>query len=62
MIIDFKFSPKQFVKITAYGLNCYGRVARCLYTPAGNQYDTEYALDGKIQVGPFYEDELEAVA
>lgn len=60
MIVDFKFQPKQFVRITAYGLNCSGRISRCMATMAGNQYECEYAINSEIKVGPFYEDELEA--
>lgn len=59
--INFKFEPRQHVLVTAYGLDCRGRIQRLIYTLAGVQYEVEYAIDSQIKVGPFYEDELEKV-
>ena len=62
MNIEFKFSPKERVKITSYGLNCEGRVHRCYVNCSGHIfYDVEYALHGKIEGRDFFEDDLESI-
>ena len=62
MNVEFKFSPKQKVKILAYGLDCNGRIQRCYVNCSGHIfYDVEYALDGDIKGRDFFEDDLEAL-
>lgn len=61
IIVEFKFAPRQYVSVSAYGLNYQARVQRCFFDGKYNQYEVEYAYDGKITVGPFMEDELEVI-
>lgn len=62
MNVEFKFPPKQKVKILAYGLDCNGRIQRCYVNCSGHIfYDVEYALDGDIKGRDFFEDDLEAL-
>lgn len=62
MKVDFKFDPKQRVKIVAYGLGCEGRIYRCYVSGnSGIFYDVEYVIDGEIKQRDFYEDDLEAI-
>lgn len=58
-MVEFKFSPMQFVKINAYDLHYKGRVMRCEFNGHQNSYNVEYASDGKIEARTFYEDEIE---
>lgn len=59
MLVDFKFSPRQKVLITAYELNCQGTVHRCYVNISGMHfYDVEYALNGEIKGRDFLEEQL----
>ncbi len=60
MTIEFKFTFRQKVRVTAYGLNYEGRVIRCIHNGVEIMYLVEYAYVGKIEMREFYEDELEA--
>ena len=57
----FKFSPLQYVLITAHGLNLNGRIVRCIYEGNGTPliYDVAYATNGETRRQEFYEDELQ---
>ena len=60
MIVSFKYEPKQHVTVNAFGLNCAGRVIRCLFSvQSGKLYDVEYAINGEIKTGQFWEDDLQ---
>lgn len=62
MKINLKFEPAQKVKITAYGLDYEGRILRC-YVGINEIvfYETEYACNGKLERGDFFEDGLQAI-
>lgn len=58
MLVEFKFSPLQKVKISAYGLHCDGTAIRCEYDGHTRNYYVEFAYDGKIERSVFFEDQL----
>ena len=57
--VDFKFDYCDFVTINIFGLDCEGRVCRCVYDAGDKIYDVHYAINGELKRGEFYEDELE---
>lgn len=60
MIIEFRYEPMQHVTIKAYGLDCAGRIIRLVYSAqSGKLYDVEYAINGDIKTGQFWEDDLQ---
>lgn len=58
MQVEFKFSPLQKIKVSAYGLDYSGTVLRCEYDGHTKNYSVEYASDGKIEQRIFFEDQL----
>jgi hypothetical protein len=54
----FKFTPLQFVTIHVFGLNCEGRVLRCIQKSGPNAYEVEYCLNGDLKRWEFHEDEI----
>lgn len=58
MRVDFKFSPLQRVKISAYGLDYDGTILRCEYDGHTKNYSIEYARDGHIENRVFFEDQI----
>lgn len=60
MQVEFVFSPRQKVRIVAYGLHYEGMILWCEYSN-DNIYMVEWASDGKIQNQRFYENQLEGI-
>jgi len=56
-----RFSPKQHVIVTLFGLRYRGRVVRNILEPSGEWlYDVQYSNDtGDLKRSEFLEDELE---
>ena len=57
----FKFKPLQYVHIHHFGLNCDGRVIRCIQEAGPNLYSVDYCLESTVKRGEFYEDELSEI-
>lgn len=59
--IPFEREPGDYVRISLFGLNYNGRVARCIYDGADDAiYEVQYADDkGTLLRGEFDADELE---
>lgn len=61
--VSFRFSPNEMVKIIVGGLNCEGRVIRCIKTDGEmNVYDCDYYMNSEIKHRQFYEDEIAGVS
>lgn len=60
MQVDFKFRYGEYVTIKVFGLNCEGRIVRCIHDSDENIYDVQYAMESTLNRAEFYEDELEA--
>lgn len=57
--VTYKFSPLDFVELTAYGLEVPGRVVGVGLQPGGiRTYEVEFAINGDIHKRLFYEDEI----
>lgn len=58
--VEFKFRPKEYVKIVLFDLQYAGRVDSCRAESGDvKKYLVEYADDkGDLQTREFYEDEL----
>ena len=57
---DFKFRPRDWVKITFGGVNYRGRIVQCKWAAAGSSYQVEYVNDcAEFKEGEFLGDELE---
>lgn len=59
MNVQFKFDYCDFVTIKVFGLDCEGRVVRCINDAGDNIYDVQYAINGELRRAEFYEDEIE---
>lgn len=57
----FKFSPLEYVTVTAHGLSHRGRVIECIWDRGGARYYVEYRAgeEDHTTMRYFYEDELQ---
>lgn len=58
--VEFKFAPRDYVVITIFEINYFGRIISCTFKDL-NMYDVAYAEEGILKSNTFYEDELCAV-